>query len=112
VDFPFSAFVFDRALAMRAQHIPSIGSYLAVFAALNAFLGLTVLGHYLHWGILAALLIALCKAVLVALYFMHLRYSSRVVQVAACIGLFWLAIMITLTLSDYTTRDLLEAAGK
>lgn len=78
--------------------------YVAVFAALMTLLGLTLAGHFLHWGLAAALLIAACKALLVGFYFMHLRFSSRVVQCAACVGLIWLALLVVLALSDYATR--------
>ena len=44
------------------------------------------------------------KAVLVVLYFMHVRYSSRLTGVVVVSGFLWLAMMILLTLSDYLTR--------
>jgi len=40
----------------------------------------------------------------VILFFMHVRYSTRLTQVIVCAGFFWLLIMITLSLSDYLTR--------
>jgi cytochrome c oxidase subunit IV len=48
--------------------------------------------------------IAFAKASLVALIFMHLRYSRRLMRVVAAAGLFWLGILIALTMSDYLTR--------
>jgi len=80
-------------------------SYILIFAALMALLALTLAGHFLHWGIAAALFIAVCKALLVAIYFMHLRLSSRIVQVAASVGVIWLLLLITLSMSDYLTRN-------
>ena len=53
---------------------------------------------------IVALTIAVVKATLVILYFMHLRYSSRLTQVVVAAGVCWLIIMIALTLSDYLTR--------
>ena len=51
-----------------------------------------------------ALTIAVIKATLVVLYFMHVRYSSRLIWVIVTSALFWLAIMFALTISDYWTR--------
>jgi cytochrome c oxidase subunit IV len=51
-----------------------------------------------------AVVIAFAKASLVALIFMHLRYSRRLMRVVAATGLFWLGILIALTMSDYLTR--------
>jgi cytochrome c oxidase subunit 4 len=48
--------------------------------------------------------IAFAKASLVALVFMHLRYSPRLMLVVATAGLFWLGILIALTMGDYLTR--------
>lgn len=78
---------------------------LLVFAALLALLGLTVGGHFLHWGIWAAMLIAGLKAALIAIYFMHLKVSSNTARVAACSGLVFLAILMSLTLNDYAMRE-------
>jgi cytochrome c oxidase subunit 4 len=51
-----------------------------------------------------ALTIAVIKATLVVLYFMHLRYSSKLTQVVVAAGVCWLIILFALTLSDYLTR--------
>ncbi len=45
------------------------------------------------------------KATLVILYFMHVRYSSKLTIVTVCAGFFWLLILITLSLSDYISRS-------
>ena len=87
----------------------SIRSYLAVFVALLALTAMTTGVAFIDLGgignVAVALTIAVIKAVLVALYFMHLRYSSRLTMVFAAAGIFWLGIMIVLTLSDYLSRD-------
>ncbi len=57
-----------------------------------------------HWNVVAALVIACGKALLVALFFMHVRYSPRRTQVVVIAGVFWLCILLFLTLSDYVTR--------
>ncbi len=59
---------------------------------------------------IVALTIAVCKATLVVLYFMHVRYSSRLTWVFVSAGLFWLIIMVALTLSDYLTRPWMSIA--
>jgi len=58
------------------------------------------------WNPVVALTIAVIKAVLVILYFMHVRYSSKLTKVTVAAGFFWLALMITLSLSDYLSRTL------
>jgi len=63
-------------------------------------------------NVAVALIIAVCKALLVALFFMHLRYSSKLLWVVTGGGLFWLGIMLALTLSDYLTRGWLAGVGK
>lgn len=58
------------------------------------------------WNPVVALTIACTKAVLVVLFFMHVRYSDKLTKVTVMAGLFWLMILITLSLSDYISRDL------
>ena len=56
------------------------------------------------WNTVVALGIAFLKATLVALFFMHVKYSPRLTQVVVAGGLFWLVILIALTLSDFVSR--------
>jgi cytochrome c oxidase subunit 4 len=72
-----------------------LGTYLTVSAAMRDF------GP---WNIVIALTIATTKATLVVLYFMHARYSSKRTQLVIIAGIFWLAVLLFLTLSDYFTR--------
>jgi cytochrome c oxidase subunit 4 len=60
--------------------------------------------HLGGWGIVIALSIAFLKAVLVLLYFMHLRYSSRLVWIFAISGFVWLMIIFFYVMTDYTSR--------
>ncbi len=65
------------------------------------------------WGLLNFLLavtIATTKAVLILLYFMHLRYSPPLIWLVSGGSLFFLAILFAITLSDYFSRDWLEPA--
>jgi cytochrome c oxidase subunit 4 len=56
------------------------------------------------WNVAVALTIAVTKSILVMLYFMHLRYSSYLTVLFATAGVFWLGILIVLTVSDYISR--------
>jgi cytochrome c oxidase subunit IV len=65
------------------------------------------------WSSPVALLIAGTKAGLVALFFMHLRYEhSKMVRIWAFAGLFWLFLLIVLSMADFATRDILSVPGK
>jgi cytochrome c oxidase subunit IV len=86
--------------------VPKRTYYKVGFILLLLFV-LTVTAAYIDLGqlnIFVALTIAIVKAVLVVLYFMHVRYSSHLVWVFAIAGFFWLVIFFVLTLSDYLTR--------
>ncbi len=89
--------------------------YVAVFAAL-VFLTLVTVGvSYVDLGplsVVVALTIAFTKALLVVLFFMHLRESSGLIWVVAGGGFFWLAILIGLTMSDVVTRGWLPVGVK
>ena len=85
----------------------TIQTYSVVFALLLILLGVTIGVAYINLGtlnVLVALGIAGSKAALILWYFMHLRDSSRLVQVFALSGLLWLLVMIALTMSDYLNR--------
>jgi cytochrome c oxidase subunit 4 len=91
----------------HANHQPALGVYIAVFAALLGLLLATVVVAELdlgQWSFFAAMLIATVKALLIMLYFMHVRYSRPLIWLVAGAGFFWLAILFGLTLSDYWTR--------
>ena len=94
-----------------SQHIVSLKTYVAIFAALLALTATTVAIAYVDLGRLntvVALVIAFGKALLVALFFMHLRYSSQLTKIVAAAGLAWLVILLGLTMGDYLTRDWIE----
>ena len=85
--------------------------YFTIFFLLLFFTGLTWwvaqidLGNG-PWNTIVALVVAFTKALLVALWFMHIKYSKRLTQLVVASGLFWLVIIITLTLFDYSTRNM------
>src|SRR5436305_9016963 len=88
---------------------PTHGVYYTVF-------GLLFVGTLLTWGVafidlgifnpIVALTIACTKATLVILFFMHVRYSSKLTKLTVAAGFFWLMLLISLSLSDYLTRTL------
>ncbi len=92
-----------------SEHIVSLKVYLTIFLALMVGTGLTVWAGVNDFpdplNVIIALTIAVIKATLVVLYFMHVRYSSRLIWVVFASALFWLGILFALTLSDYWTRD-------
>lgn len=93
------------------HHIVSPKIYLTIFLALMGGTILTVLAAFQNlgqWNIVVALGIATIKASLVVLFFMHGKYSPGRTQIVIIAALFWLAIMLALTLTDYTTRPLHE----
>ena len=88
--------------------------YYRVFAVLLILTATTVGVAFIGLGRLntiIALAIAAGKASLVLLFFMHVRYSSRFIAVCIATGLFWLVLLVALTMSDYLTRGWLQVAG-
>jgi cytochrome c oxidase subunit 4 len=91
-----------------SEHIVSPRIYVVIFLSLMLGTGLTVWAAFQNFGkfnIVIALGIATIKATLVVLYFMHARYSPKRTQLVIICAVFWLAIMLALTLSDYDTRQ-------
>ena len=90
-----------------SHHVVPLRVYIGVFVALIALVALTVGVAFLDlgpFGVPIALTIASVKALLILLYFMHVRYSSHVSWIYAGAGFFWLLVLIVLTLSDYLSR--------
>ena len=101
--------------AHTTSHVLPKSTYYAVYAALMVLLVATVAFAYLDLGpfnFLVTMLIAVAKAVMIALIFMHVRYSERLVRVFASASFLWLMIMIVFTLNDYFTRGGLNVPGK
>jgi cytochrome c oxidase subunit IV len=97
-----------------SEHIVPPKVYIGIFLSLMVLTAATVAAAYVNLGafnIVVALAIATLKATLVVLYFMHARYSPKRTQLVIICAVFWLAIMLALTLSDYSTRDK-EVASK
>ena len=89
-----------------AQHA-SIRTYTTIYVWLVVLMLLTILASYLNLGVLnlsVALLIALVKATLVVMYFMHVKDSGRLIWIYSAGAFLWLAILLGLTFSDYLSR--------
>lgn len=95
-----------------SEHIVSLRIYISIFLALMVGTALTIWAGLTDFpgqlNVIIALTIAVVKATLVVLYFMHVRYSSRLIWVVFTSALFWLAILFALTFSDYWTRGWLS----
>ena len=95
-----------------SEHIVPVRIYAIIFLSLLFGTGLTVAAAFVDFpwkfNTVVALTIATAKATLVVLYFMHVRYSMRLVWVIVGSALFWMAIMFALTFSDYLTRSWLS----
>ena len=92
---------------LTSDHIVPLRVYFLVAIALFVLLALTIAVAHIDLGpfnIAAALAIAVVKMVLVVLFFMHVKYSSKLVALFAAGGVFWLAILFMFTLSDFLTR--------
>ena len=90
------------------HHGPSIRIYIAVFLALMIFTALTVWVAYIDLGPLndiVAMAIAGTKATIVVLFFMHVKYASRLTWLLAGAGVLFLFILFAFTLADYFSRS-------
>ena len=97
----------EHRVSEHSEHIVSPKIYIVIFSALILGTALTVWAafqNFRQFNIVIALGIASIKGTLVVLYFMHARYSPRRTQLVIVCAIFWLAIMLSLTLSDYQTR--------
>jgi cytochrome c oxidase subunit 4 len=97
------------------EHIDSVKSYAFVFVALLALTGLTTMVAEVDLGpfnLAVALLIAVIKMLLVALFFMHLRHSPVLTKVVVCGGMLWLAILMVLSMADFVSRSWMSVPGK
>jgi len=90
-----------------SEHVVQPRIYYTIFAILMLCTALTVVIAFFDLGPLnavAALVIAMFKATLVVLFFMHVKYGPRLTWAVVIGSVYWLGILLTLTLSDYLTR--------
>jgi cytochrome c oxidase subunit IV len=97
-----------------SRHVSPKRLYYAIFAALMVLTTITVVVAFINLGPLnfpVAISIAVLKATLVILFFMHVKYSSRLTKLIVATGFFFLLVLFTLTLTDYLSRGWLTAPG-
>ena len=97
-----------------AGHISPKSNYFVIFGALMVCTMLTVIAAFINLGDLnfpVALVIAVFKATLVILFFMHVKYSSRMVKLVVGVAFFFLGVLLTLTLTDYLSRGWFTQPG-
>jgi cytochrome c oxidase subunit 4 len=91
-----------------SEHVSSLKLYIGIWLALLAGTLLTVIAAGFDLGpfnAVVALTIATIKATLVVLFFMHVKYAhEKLTKVVIISALFWLAILLALSMADYTTR--------
>jgi cytochrome c oxidase subunit 4 len=90
-----------------SNHIVPVRIYYLVFTALIVCTAITVAVSFVDLGrfnVVVALGIAILKASLVVLFFMHVKYSGKLTWVVVAGSLFWLGILIVMTAGDYLTR--------
>jgi len=91
-------------------HVSPKSVYYSIFAALMILTGVTVGAAFVNLGALnfpVALAIAIIKATLVVLFFMHVKYSSRLTKLVVTTSLFFLFILLAETFMDYATRGMM-----
>jgi cytochrome c oxidase subunit 4 len=97
----------DTEPTLHEEHIVTPKVYGLIFGALLFFTGLTVAASYIEmytFNAVVALGIACIKAVLVILFFMHVKYSSRLTKLTVAAGFFTFIVLITMTMTDYISR--------
>lgn len=105
------------------HHIVALSTYFKVFAALMVLLVLTLLVYFFDpthllppqfawFGIVIAMTVAVVKAVLVMLFFMHVKYSTKLTWIFSGAAFVFVGILFLLTMSDYFTRGMLDTAGR
>jgi cytochrome c oxidase subunit 4 len=96
-------------------HVAPKSMYYLVFGALLVGTAITVGAAFVDLGALnnvVMLAIAITKATLVVLYFMHVRWSTRLTWVVVASGFFWLLILFGLTMQDYLTRGWVDGSWR
>ena len=102
----------EHSTSQHSEHVLPVGLYWAVWAILIflTFFTAWVATINLGWmNPVVALLIASFKALVVVLYFMHVKYTSeKLTKTVGLATLFWLMLLLFLTLADYATRGTLS----
>ncbi len=100
--------------AEHHDHVVPVPVYLGVFMALLVGTAITVGAAFVDlgaWNTPVAMAIAITKAMLVILYFMHVKYGNKLVPLAIAGAVYWLAHLLVGTVADYATRNILGNIG-
>ena len=92
-------------------HVSPLSVYFTIFGALMVMTGATVAAAFINLGQFnapVALAIAIFKATLVILYFMHVKYSSGLTKLVVATGVFFLVILLSETMMDYVSKGFLQ----
>lgn len=95
----------------HAEHHVPMSTYYLIFTALMVLLLVTVGAAFINLGeanMIVAMLIATIKAALVILFFMHVKFASRLTKVFVAASFLWLTILFVMTFSDYISRGWLS----
>ena len=101
-------------MSAGSDHVVPLKIYFAIFAALMVLTAITVWVAFIDLGpmnTVVALGIAVTKATLVVLFFMHVKYSSKLTWLVVASGFVFLAIMLAFTMSDIVSRGWLGTPG-
>lgn len=99
----------------QSHHIISVRTYVMIYWILMALLAATVFASDLPLGsahLLVAMTIALIKAVLIVLFFMHVYYSAPLTWITAAGSFLWVGLLLGFLMSDYWSRGFLHILGK
>jgi cytochrome c oxidase subunit 4 len=98
-----------------SEHVEKKSVYFTIFGLLMVGTALTVFVAFQDLGILNNIVmlgVAVAKASLVVLYFMHARHSTMLTKLTILASVVWLLILLMFTLQDYLTRGMLPYPGK
>ena len=100
-----------RVQSREFEHVVPVTIYVAVFVTLLIMTAATTVISGIDlgpWNTVVALGIAVFKASLVVLFFMHAKYSPRLTHMVILAGIFWFALLLLITFSDFATRGWLR----
>src|SRR5207237_10431017 len=100
--------VHTTSCSAMSGHLSPKSTYFTIFGALIVCTTLTVIAAFIdlpaNLNFPVALAIAIFKATLVILFFMHVKYGSRLTKLIVGVAFFFLGVLLTLTMSDYLSR--------
>ena|SRR5690242_9510847 len=105
----------DHSDHQHEHPIDSVKTYAGILATLLCLTILTTAVAYVDLGVfstIVALGIACTKMMLVALFFMHIRHSTKLTKLVVVGGLLWLAILLLMTMTDFATRTWIGVPGR